>query len=320
MTRGRRIVRSLAIALAFFPVAGTLAALLGRAHWVLELFTHFPLQYAAALAVALALAAVARAPWVAASIAVPFLWNASALVPLYTGRPAAPANEARLRIASVNLLTSNRNADAVLAWLAKADPDVVLAMEVDGEWVGDLGRSTTHEYVSLQPREDNFGIALLVRRGEAKRVQWIRVTDAISGPGGVPAVDAEVLLGDRAMRLLGLHTLPPVSSGYATSRDRQLRAAARWARGHRQSAIVGDFNVTRWSPRFRDLLRAGGLVDSERGWGWQPSFPAAGFPYSLGRIPIDHCVHTKDLVVTRRELGPAVGSDHFPLLIELARR
>lgn len=316
----RRILKSLAIALAAGPIAGTVLALGARASWLLELFTHFPLQYAAVLAVAVALAAAARSGPIAAALAVPLLWNASALVPLHTGGPAAPLHDVRLRIASVNVLAGNRRPEAVLDWLARADPDVVLAMEVDGDWVGALGSSTSHELVSLQPREDNFGIAFLARRGHTGRVQWISVTDSIVGPGGVPAVSAEIVLGERAMRLLGLHTIPPTSRGNAAARDAQLRGAARWARGHKQSAIIGDFNVTRWSPRFRDLLRRGGLVDSGRGRGWQPSFPALGFPFAALRIPIDHCVHTKDLVVTRRELGPEVGSDHYPLLVELARR
>jgi endonuclease/exonuclease/phosphatase (EEP) superfamily protein YafD len=35
-------------------------------------------------------------------------------------------------------------------------------------------------------------------------------------------------------------------------------------------------------------------------------------------IPIDHVLVTPDLVPLRVERGPDVGSDHFPLFVELA--
>ncbi|MCB9898366.1 MAG: endonuclease/exonuclease/phosphatase family protein [Planctomycetes bacterium] len=45
-------------------------------------------------------------------------------------------------------------------------------------------------------------------------------------------------------------------------------------------AIVGDLNDTPWSTRFAELLTRTGLVDSGRGRGWQPSFPA--WPQAMG--------------------------------------
>jgi endonuclease/exonuclease/phosphatase (EEP) superfamily protein YafD len=35
------------------------------------------------------------------------------------------------------------------------------------------------------------------------------------------------------------------------------------------------------------------------------------------RVPIDHLVHSPVLEVTDRRLGPDLGSDHFPLLVDL---
>ncbi len=80
--------------------------------------------------------------------------------------------------------------------------------------------------------------------------------------------------------------------------------------------VVGDFNAARWSHGFRALLDRSGMVDSERGFGFQPTFPA-GLPYPL-RIPIDHLLHGEGLAVTDRVLGPALGSDHLPLVVDLA--
>jgi endonuclease/exonuclease/phosphatase (EEP) superfamily protein YafD len=79
--------------------------------------------------------------------------------------------------------------------------------------------------------------------------------------------------------------------------------------------LLGDLNVTPWSPYFQELLAATGLRDSARGWGLQPSWPTMSL---LLRVPIDHCLISPELHVTERTLGPDIGSDHFPLLVTLA--
>jgi endonuclease/exonuclease/phosphatase (EEP) superfamily protein YafD len=35
------------------------------------------------------------------------------------------------------------------------------------------------------------------------------------------------------------------------------------------------------------------------------------------RVPIDHLLHSDTLSVVDRRLGPAMGSDHFPLIVDL---
>jgi endonuclease/exonuclease/phosphatase (EEP) superfamily protein YafD len=46
----------------------------------------------------------------------------------------------------------------------------------------------------------------------------------------------------------------------------------------------------------------------------QPTW-SARLPF--GRIPIDHIFAPPDATVVRREIGPDVGSDHFPVEAEL---
>jgi endonuclease/exonuclease/phosphatase (EEP) superfamily protein YafD len=96
----------------------------------------------------------------------------------------------------------------------------------------------------------------------------------------------------------------------------QLTAIAEWARQQTGSAVVlGDLNATPWSPYFRDLLRDGGLLNLQPGWGTFSTWPAQ-LPFL--RIPLDHCLTTPGVGIVRKEVGSAVGGDHLPLIVDVA--
>ena len=78
--------------------------------------------------------------------------------------------------------------------------------------------------------------------------------------------------------------------------------------------VVGDLNTTPWSPYFKDLLKLGALRNSMKGWGVQTTWPATSYPL---RIPIDHALHSPGLVILNREIGPDVGSDHLPVILDV---
>ncbi len=79
--------------------------------------------------------------------------------------------------------------------------------------------------------------------------------------------------------------------------------------------MTGDFNSTPWSWPVRRLLSSTDLLNSQVGFGLQPSFSAE--TNLLLRVPIDHLFHSPALEVTDRQLGPPLGSDHFPLIVDL---
>jgi endonuclease/exonuclease/phosphatase (EEP) superfamily protein YafD len=78
---------------------------------------------------------------------------------------------------------------------------------------------------------------------------------------------------------------------------------------------MGDFNTTPWSVLMRQVLRESGLVNSQSGFGLQPTWPAT-LPNFL-QIAIDHCLHSPSLITKHRTIGPNIGSDHLPIGLEL---
>jgi len=79
--------------------------------------------------------------------------------------------------------------------------------------------------------------------------------------------------------------------------------------------VAGDFNCTPWSPFFADLVAATGLSDSARGFGVWPTWNSTLLP--LG-ISIDHVLVSDGLVTRNHRVGGDVGSDHFPVIVDLA--
>ena len=134
--------------------------------------------------------------------------------------------------------------------------------------------------------------------------------------GEVAAI--EIDLGDERITLLGIHPVSPTTSARAAARDRLILGAADWvAQRPGEVVVVGDLNATPWSQVYSTLRLRGGLIDTLRGRGLQPSWPEGWGPLM---IPIDHALHTRGLGSANRHTGPAFGSEHRPVIVEIGRR
>lgn len=131
-------------------------------------------------------------------------------------------------------------------------------------------------------------------------------------------VEVVAELDGEPVHVLGAHPVSPRDPERAARRDALLDwVAASASNRDAETVVLGDLNTPPWSPSFRNLVAGGGLTDSQRGRGMQPSWPArAGV---LG-LPIDHALVSAGLVTLERELGPALGSDHRMLHARVARQ
>lgn len=288
----------------------TLTGFLGRLWWLLELTCHFRAQFVVALGV-LTLVWLVKRTWRHAAVcgvcaAVNLALVLSLVWPTDAG---VSSGGARLRLVAINVDTANERSDLVLNYLRAADADVVLLMEVNERWMRALEPLTiTHSKVIAEPREDNFGIALFSRR------PLTNGTVVEFGSAGVPSITANVSVGEQEVLLLGTHPLPPGTSEYARLRNEQLREIAAAVRDRREPVVLfGDLNVTPWSPYFRELLRGSRLRNTSQGRGLFASWPAKLPP---ARIPLDHCLVSASVQVVDKHLGPQVGGDHLPVLVE----
>jgi len=216
-----------------------------------------------------------------------------------------------LRVMLINVHTENQHHDLVLKFIHQRSPDLVLLEEVNGAWMEHLADlKAVYPYLCEETREDNFGIALF------SKLPLRNPAVVYLGPAEIPSVTAEIEVGGRPIHFWGSHPLPPGSAENTKLRNQQLRALAEKIRNwHGSAMLLGDLNTTAWSYSFGELLQESGLQDSGRGRGIQSTWPVNLFPL---RIAIDHCLLSADLKVVSRTVGEDVGSDHLPLVIELA--
>ncbi|MGB8852083.1 MAG: endonuclease/exonuclease/phosphatase family protein [Pirellulales bacterium] len=297
-------------------LAATLGGFCGDWHWLLDLMSHFRWYYLLAAAVGLVVAIVRNAgiatrTALAAALAV----NAWTMLPYWlpASQPAAPAagtTVGPVSVISLNVLRSNQDTAPTIDYLRRRSADVVAVLEVSPEWDQALDTlADIYPHRRIEPRLDNFGIALLSR--------WPLIEPQIVdfGDTGYPSIVADVDRPAGRFHCIAIHPYPPYSRSSSGMLVRHLHAVgAAAARSPLPCIVAGDFNATPWSAGFRAFLAGSGLRDTALGLGVQPSWNARS-PFV--RIPIDHIFAPLTATVIRRTIGPDVGSDHFPVEAEL---
>lgn len=290
----------------------TLAGFLGAWSWALDLFSHFRVQYALLLLGVAVVGALRRRRWIAWPALGVALIDLAAVAPLYLGGAAAaraaPSGDVRILVA--NVLTANRDFAALDALIRRYDPDVVGLLEVDRAWLKALAPTFAGWPAPIvETRPDNFGVALFARAPLRGRVVH-------HGRWDVPTVVARFETAGGPLTVVLAHPPPPVGAEMAAVHATVLEALGdarpRWGP---RVVVMGDLNTTPWSARYRRFVEAAGLRSVREGFGVIPTWPTG---LSVLAIPIDHVLVAGDLVPRRVERGPDIGSDHYPLLVDLA--
>lgn len=313
----------------------SLLGYLGKYSWFCDLFAHFKVQYfLISLCCSFALlcfAKFAKKLKVAEFEEIPrnnfplsrkrlhLISLFSCVVPLINLFEIAPfympekpiTKSSKLRLMHVNVHTANTRYQDVQQYVLKQDPDILLLEEVSHEWIKNMPEIIKkYPYSTIYPQSDNFGIAMFAK------INPVQSKTLLFGEYGLPYIKAEFQINNKKLTFFGVHTIPPVGKLRYQERNRMLKEIAQWIKGLEKSSVIilGDLNVTPWSYHFKNLIKEGNLRNSQTGFGVQLSWPDQPF---LLRIPIDHCLVSKNISVTNRFIGPDVGSDHFPVVIDI---
>lgn len=287
----------------------TMLGTLGTFHWFLELLSHFVVWHAMVTSLAIVQFSIIRRWRWAAVACVLFCLQASIPLRWYLPPPARP-EISNCRVLLANVLSTNTNKQAFLDLVAATSPDVICVQETDDAWAAAL-KSLEKEYPlnSIVPRSDNFGIAFYTRlSGRMSGVLFQTEHD-------VPGLAATVEIAGRHVSILDVHTVPPLGSLMARRRNDHYQSIRAWFEAQSTPAmLLGDLNLTMFSPEYGRFVEGLGLRNARNGFGPLGTWPT-WIPFA--RLPLDQCLVRGDIDVVRCAVGPEIGSDHLPLVVDL---
>lgn len=311
----RRLPRWTSLLLAVPATAIALVSLLGfvgSLWWPLDLAADIRPQFAVVLAFMGILLVTAARRRLGLGILLVGLVNAATVAPLFV----APSSGGEPLGVTLTVMTFNVNGlndrySEVIEYIRDEDPDVVFIHEATFLWEDAFDTADLPHRVERGRQEPlDFGTVALVPEDAEFRTFGFATT-------APRAVEVVVDVGGTRVRMLGTHPLSPSTEERARLRDAQLGFARDWsAESGGRRIVAGDLNATPWSYAFRRLLDGGALINSQRGYGLELTFPASASP--LVQVPIDHVLHSEGFRVIDRRLGPAFGSDHYSVIVDLA--
>ncbi len=288
----------------------TVLGFLGRVCWVCDLFSHFRVQYFQLFLVLIGISIWRRQNRQMVCWVLLACLNYAFVLPLYFGKPPL-ATEQPVRAMLMNLNAANGNTEQVLSAIQKADPDLLVLEEVTPKWAAELS-GLDYPYRVAQSQEGCFGIMLLSKHPLS------RTNVVVVGSAGVPSIVADVHLPQGEISVIGTHPVPPISAEFSKYRNDQLAALSEFVKKQKHPVLlIGDLNASPWSAHFGRLLKESGLKNSMKHFGFQPSWPSDN---RFLRIPIDHMLHSPDILIHRRAVGGDVGSDHLPVIVDFSIR
>lgn len=323
-----------------FLVAGTLLSLSSSPHWFVRGWD-FPrvqiivvgwLLVAATYLVQATLAAPSAVPAWPVLVAAVYLtgWHGFSIYP-YTflaEKQSKPSSNSRspdsnvhahridpssIRVVISNVKMENDQYQKWMTTMRAADPDILIAVEIDQAWTDALQPLIeTFEHRVIVPHDNYYGIMMLSKLPmEEHEVRYVVQKD-------IPSIDARIRLDDGGLiRVVGVHPRPPepIRNIDAVARDAELTLwGVEIEKESGPTIIGGDLNDVAWSQTTRLFLRTSDLLDPRRGRGFFNTFHA---DHLYMRFPLDHIFHSDHFTINRIERLEHVGSDHFPMMIDL---
>lgn len=304
-------------------VVATLLPFLRFDAWWIRIFDFPRQQLMAIIALVLAILAVnvgdGAMDWLLlAALTACLIYQAYRIYP-YTPLASVQAkdpsrNGDRLRLMTCNVLMENRNTSDLLALIEKVNPDLIFLVETD-QWWAERMRALQDRYPHYleHPLDNTYGLVLYSRMALIEPKLRFLIQDDI------PSVRFQIQLPSGGMiDIYGIHPRPPVPGLHprSTERDAELLVVGgEVKKANRPALVFGDMNDVAWSHTTHLFQRISGLLDPRIGRGIFATFHAK---IPLLRWPLDHVFFSDDFRLVEMQILSGVGSDHFPVMVELS--
>ncbi|WP_422377649.1 endonuclease/exonuclease/phosphatase family protein [Roseibium sp.] len=281
-----------------------------------------------------------RMTWMLALAACIALAGLTGARTLANTKPAGPlaAGDQPLKIISINIEHLFLGDKVLQSFLEQEKPDIIVLQEVlwwiqERRWerlglpAGGAGRNGFPDYLKVG---DLGGLVVYSRFPILKAEEQVIHGELPPGANVYYDADRELLsltldTGKAPLHLVVIHPDSPRTEARWLNKRRYFDAVdAVLDRLEEENGdnilAIGDWNSAPWSARFQETLTRNGLKTAyPDGW---PQTTRFFFDYRLHWIlgaPVDQFAVSKDLQLVNVSLGPHIGSDHLPLIVELGQ-
>ncbi len=214
------------------------------------------------------------------------------------------------KILSINAHNKNTAPEKLKLLIKQTTPDLLLIMEMT-----DSLEDALQDVLSAYPSRlecdvrDGFRITLLGKN------EFREGKITYHGPGDTPLLHAKTDIDDKEYQIYSAHPKPALNKGWSQERTiyfSEIKDVI--SREHDRTIMMGDFNTVPWEPWFLDFLQHTKLKSTLKDHGYRITWPTK---ISYVGIPMDHILVSKGVEYRQLKIGPYVGSDHFPISINL---
>lgn len=252
----------------------------------------------------------------------------AALIPIYlelhrAPDPVEPGAAEIFRVLQFNALNSNRDLDAAMALVRETEPDLIMVQEPIQFRTLEPGLRAAYPYRTPCPGQSCDAVIYARNPPVAVEYRTFRGDWYSKGqsPGNGPlAVASMRLLAPDGAPFTAITThfrwpFPPMPVIH--QRDVFLDITADVDRT--RAIVTGDFNLTPWTFEMRgfdhDIRPMQRLTRAL--FSFPTGFADSGVPIPFPVLPIDHVYAGPGWRLVQAKRGPASGSDHYPVIVDL---
>lgn len=224
--------------------------------------------------------------------------------------PADRARAPTIRLVTYNMFRANAQAAEAVDWIVRQDADFVIVLEAAPFHHLALERLRRAYPFAYSCAGRGYCSTMLFSRQAAQDV-WPLARGDADNRRALSALTARFDLGDGVLPITAVHLNRPWPLGDQATQLPELADAV--ATLGRRGVMAGDFNSSPWTFAMRRTSAIAELKLASGGGGtWPATMPA------LLRLPLDQVYVGSCITATAVRRGPALGSDHLPLVVDIA--
>ncbi len=286
--------------------------------WFLDLFSHFVVQYAMLAVILFLVFFFTHRYWLALLALLIFSSQAYQVIPyVIPGDKDDSKKYEEVNIIQYNVDRNNNDVEDTTRWIISnaENADIVVLLEVNAKWEDSIRRIRwAYPYYVSKDMRGGRQMAIFSKL----YVDDIEVKYLADEQQPALVLRGATVKNEVPFVIYGIHPSPPVLPSYAKKRNDLLVAAAESIAVEKQDhkILIADFNSTAFSPWFKKMEKISGLNDSNIGLGHINGTWPTVFNKFFG-VNIDNMLISNNIKVEHKELGPDLGSDHYPVITNL---